>query len=99
MAPPISDIAWASALTSLLVGLIALVLAVSAWRARARSGNRQLGFVGAAFVLFLAKSLVSTADVLTPFPHAVPHDALELVLSLFDLAILGLLFLPLALKR
>lgn len=89
------DIALASSLTSLLVGLIALVMAALAWQARRRSGNRQLGFVAGAFGLFLAKSLFSAYNVQT---HYVPHDTIELVLSLFDLAIIGLLFLPLVVR-
>lgn len=92
------DIALASSLTSLLVGLIALVMAVLAWQARRRSGNAQLSFVAGAFVLFLIKSLFSAYIVATPPPHPVPHDEIELVLSLFDLAIIGLLFLPFVLR-
>lgn len=90
------DIAFASSLTSIAVGLIALVMAGLAFRARRRSGNRQLAFVGAAFTLFLAKSLFSAYNVQT---HYVPHDLIELGLSLFDLAIIGLLFLPFVLRK
>lgn len=89
------DLALASSFTSLLVGLIALVMAALAWQARQRSGNAQLAFVAGAFGLFLAKSLFSAYNVQT---HAVPHDEIELVLSLFDLLIIGLLFLPFVLR-
>jgi heme A synthase len=99
--------ALVSAATSLIVGLVALGLAVMAWRARARSGNRQLLFVGAAFVVIVAKSLFSAWDVTTVTAssplglpqHVVPHDYLELVLSLFDLLTIALLAAPFALKR
>ena len=90
-----SHIALASALTSLLVGLIALAMAALAVRAWQRSGNRKLLLVSGAFALFLAKSLFSAYNVYT---HLVPHDAIELALSLFDLVILALLFLPFVVK-
>jgi hypothetical protein len=92
MPPAIAD---ASSLTSLVVGLIALVMAVLALRARGRSGNRKLLCVAAAFGLFVVKSVFSAYNVQT---HAVPHDLIELGLSLFDLAIIGLLFLPFVVK-
>lgn len=95
MAP---DLALLSAATSVVVGFVALAMAVLAWRARARTGNRQLVFVGAAFAAILAKSLFSAWDVTQPQPHPVPHDALELVLSLFDLATITLLAAPFVLK-
>ncbi|MCA1812625.1 MAG: hypothetical protein LC624_01585 [Halobacteriales archaeon] len=95
---PLTEAALASATTSAVVGLIALALAVLAWRARSRSGNAQLAFVAAAFAVFAAKSAFSAWDVATPSPHPVPHDELELVLSVFDLAIIVLLCLPLLVK-
>ncbi|HEV8360863.1 MAG TPA: hypothetical protein VGR28_10455 [Candidatus Thermoplasmatota archaeon] len=93
------SLALASSLTSLAVGLIALALAALALRARRSSGNRQLGFVAAAFALFAVKSAFSSYDVLTEPPHLVPHDELELVLSLFDLVIIVLLVVPLLVKK
>lgn len=89
------DVVLAASLTGLLVGLIALAMAVLAWQARQRSGNPQLAFVAGAFALFLAKSLFSAYNVWT---HDVPHDEIELVLSLFDLLIIGALFLPFVLR-
>jgi hypothetical protein len=94
----ISLAALLSSAVSLVVGLVALGLCVLALRARARSGNRQLMFVGAAFALFVAKSVFSALDVASPLPHPVPHDYLELVLSLFDLGIIALLVMPFLLK-
>lgn len=90
-----TDAASMSAFTSVLVGLLAAGLALLALRARGRRGNRDLTFVAAAFGLFLVKSLFSAYNVLT---HAVPHDAIELVLSLFDLAVLALIALPLLVR-
>lgn len=90
------DIALASSVTSAVVGLIALAMLVLALRARRRSGNRKLGFVAAAFFVFLAKSLFSAYNVQT---HVVPHDGIELWLSVFDLVIIGLLFLPFLLRE
>lgn len=84
-----------SSVASGLVGLISLGLAGLALRARGRSGNRQLGFVAGAFLLFAAKSVFSAYNVWT---HDIAHDAIELVLSLFDLVILGLLVLPLLVR-
>jgi hypothetical protein len=52
--------------------------------------------VALAFVVFGLKNVFSAYNVLT---HTVPHDAIELVLSLFDLVLLVLLFAPLVLRR
>lgn len=90
------SISEASSLTSIVVGLIALLMAGLAWRARVRSGNRRLAFVAAAFALFFARSLFSAYNVLT---HFIAHDFIELYLSIFDLAILVLLFLPFLLPK
>src|SRR3989442_8959677 len=89
------SLADASSGVSLVVGLIALAMAALAFRARGRSGNRMLLFVGAAFVVFLLKSLFSAYNV---HPHVVVHDAIELGLSLFDLLILVLLGLPFVMR-
>jgi peptidoglycan/LPS O-acetylase OafA/YrhL len=90
------DVPLTSALTSTVVGVFALGLAALAWRARRRSANRQLTFVAAAFLLFAARSAFSAYNVTT---HFIVHDYIELYLSLFDLAILVLLLLPLLVKR
>lgn len=86
----------ASAGTSLVVALLALAFAVLAFRARRVRGNPALRIVGFAFLVFCAKNVFSAFNVLT---HLVPHDAIELALSLFDLAILVLLFAPFLLRR
>lgn len=86
----------ASATISVLVGLLALGLAGIAVASLRRRGNPALRYVAAAFAVFGAKNFFSAYNVLY---HAVPHDAIELVLSLFDLVLLALLFVPLVLRR
>jgi hypothetical protein len=86
----------ASSGTSVVVALLALTMAVLAFRAQRKRANPGLRLVGIAFLVFAAKNVFSAYNVLT---HAVPHDAIELVLSLFDLALLLLLFAPFLLRR
>lgn len=85
-----------SAGISILVGVLALVLAGLAIASLRRRKNPALRFVAAAFFVFALKNAFSAYNVLY---HAVPHDAIELVLSLFDLVLLVLLFLPLLVRR
>lgn len=85
-----------SAAVSSIVAALALVMAVVAFRAARRRGNRGLNLVGAAFLVFAAKNVFSATNVLT---HLVPHDTIELVLSLFDLALLLMLFAPFLARR
>lgn len=88
--------AVASAVVSGLIALLALVFAGIAVVASRRRRIRGLRWVAAAFVVFAAKNVFSSVNVLT---HAVPHDAIELVLSLFDALLLVMLFLPLVRRR
>lgn len=85
-----------SAALSILVALLALVLAGLAVKSLRRRGNPALRFVAAAFGVFAVKNAFSAYNVIT---HVVPHDAIELVLSVFDLMLLILLFMPLALRK
>lgn len=85
-----------SAATGVAVALLALGFAALAWRAGRRRENPRLRLVAAAFAVFAAKNVFSAYNVYT---HTVPHDAIELVLSLFDLAAMSLLFLPFVLRR
>ena len=85
-----------SATVSALVAVLALVMALVAFGAMRRRGNRALRWVALAFLVFSAKNVFSAVNVVT---HLVQHDAIELVLSLFDLALLALLFIPLAFRR
>ena len=84
-------LAGVSAATSLLVALLASIFAALAFGAMRKRGNRALGWVASAFVLFAAKNVFSAVNVST---HLVEHDLIELALSVFDLAILLLLFAP-----
>lgn len=95
-------IASASALVSLLVMLLALALAGMAIASLRRRGNPAMRYVAAAFGVFALKNGFSAYNVVAHeragWP-AVQHDAIELVLSLFDLVLLLLLFVPLILRR
>ena len=85
-----------SVAVSALVALLALFLAGLAFSAARKRSNRALYLVAAAFVVFAIKNAFSAYNVQT---HVVPHDEIELILSLFDLVLLVLLFAPLALRR
>lgn len=85
-----------SAGTSVVVALLAFVLAGLAVGAMRRRGNPSLKWVALAFVVFGVKNVFSAVNVVS---HVVPHDAIELVLSLFDLALLVLLFIPFLRRR
>ena len=85
-----------SAAVSLLVAALAVVLAVLAFAARRKRGNPALAWVAYAFLVFAAKNVFSAVNVVT---HVVPHDAIELALSLFDLLLLVLLFMPFVFRR
>jgi hypothetical protein len=93
------------AITIVLVGGVAavsLALAVLARRAQHATGNRKLGFVTWAFVMFCAKSIITAYALLQDpsqgamvdpnFP--LTHGHLEFLDSAFDLVIVFLLFVP-----
>lgn len=86
----------ASAGTSVIVTLLASTLAILAFLAATKRRSPNLRWVGAAFVVFAAKNAFSAYNVWT---HVIPHDAIELTLSLFDLVLLGLIFAPLLRRR
>lgn len=79
-----------------VVFALAAVLAGIAWRASKRRANPGLRVVAFAFALFSLKGLFTAINVQT---HWIPHDAIELVLSGFDLALLALLFVPFLARR
>lgn len=85
-----------SAGVSIVVAVLALVLTGLAIASMRKRGNTGLKFVAAAFFVFAIKNTFSAVNVIT---HTVPHDAIELVLSVFDLVLLVLLFMPLLLRR
>jgi len=92
----------ASAAVSILVAILALVLTGLAVASLRRRKNPGLGFVAAAFFVFAVKNVFSAYNVVAHEGAAwpsVPHDAIELVLSLFDLVLLVLLFVPLFFRR
>lgn len=98
----VATLSSASALVSLLVMLLALGLAGMAVASLRRRGNPALRYVAAAFLVFALKNGFSAYNVLAHEREgwpAVQHDAIELVLSLFDLVLLLLLFVPLILRR
>jgi 4-amino-4-deoxy-L-arabinose transferase-like glycosyltransferase len=78
----------------LIIGAVALislalsVLAALAWR---RTQNRKLAFVTAAFLTFFAKSLITAYALWT---EEVAHEHLEVVGSVLDLVVVGLLISP-----
>lgn len=76
-----------------VMALVFAILALLAWR---RRPNRGLVWVAAAFFVFAVKNVFSSIMVTT---HFVEHDDIELVLSLCDLVILVLLFVPLVFRR
>lgn len=86
----------ASSATSAVVMLLALVLCGLAFRAARARSSPSLRWVGWAFLVFALKNAFSAYNVWT---HTVPHDAIELVLSIFDLVLLVLLFVPLILRK
>jgi lysylphosphatidylglycerol synthetase-like protein (DUF2156 family) len=77
--------------TSLVVLILSLVMGYLAYKSYRRTANAQLLFVGAAFGVFAVKAIFVAVNVTS---HAVPHDAIEFVSALFDLVIVGLLFIP-----
>lgn len=86
----------ASSGTSVVVMLLAAGLSVVAFRAARLRKTPSLRWVGVAFAVFAVKNGFSAFNVWT---HTVPHDAIELVLSVFDLVLLMLLLAPLVLRR
>lgn len=79
-----------------IAALLAVVFAFLAFGAARRRGNPGLRWVAGAFLLFAAKNVFATFNVVT---HRVPHDAIELVLAATDLLIMAMLFAPLILRR
>jgi hypothetical protein len=94
-----------SLITTTLVAVVAaisLALAVLARRAQLRTGNRNLGYVTAAFAVFCAKSIITVYALLkdpsqstsVPSGFVLGHGHLELLNSALDLVIVFLLFVP-----
>lgn len=81
---------------SLLVALLALLMAYWGIRSYRATENLRLLFVVMAFVVFVLKSLFVAYNVRY---HAVPHDSIELVSALFDLLVVLCLFIPFVTPR
>jgi hypothetical protein len=74
-----------------LAGLLSLVLAALAVGAWHRTGNRKLGFVAAAFWVFVVKSALTAYSLWTDF---IGHEDLELAGAMLDVVIVVLLIAP-----
>lgn len=78
-----------------VVALLAAVMAYLGTKSYRNTGNTRLLFVVVAFLVFVVKSLFTAYNVSS---HAVRHDTIELVGSLFDVVIVVLLFIPFFLR-
>ncbi|HUR25913.1 MAG TPA: hypothetical protein VM327_07880 [Candidatus Thermoplasmatota archaeon] len=74
-----------------VTGLLSLVLTALALGAWHRTGNRKLGFVAAAFWVFVIKAAVTAYSLWTSF---LGHEDLELAGALLDVVIVVLLVAP-----
>lgn len=92
----LDELSIVSTSTSSIVALLAFVLSALALRAARRRANPRLKWVAGAFFVFGLKNVFSAFNVAT---HDVPHDAIELALSVFDLVIILMLFVPLFVRR
>ncbi len=82
--------------SSAIVAVMATVMAYLGWRSYRNTGNIRLVFIVVAFVTFVLKSLFVAYNVQA---HAVPHDSIEFVSSLFDVVIVLMMFVPFFLNR
>lgn len=78
-------------IASLLVALLAAIMAYLGLRSYQKTKNPRLVFVAVAFLAFVIKSLFVGYNVNF---HAVPHDSIEFVSALFDVLIVVTLFIP-----
>lgn len=85
-----------AALNSGLVAVVCGAVAVAAWRAMVRTGNRSIGYVVGAFALFTAKNLLKAVVLASQGDEG---TALELAFSLVDLVAVGLIATPLVFHR
>ena len=74
-----------------LAGLLSLVLAGLAAGAWHRTGNRKLGFVAAAFWVFVVKAALTAYSLWTGF---LGHEDLELAGAVLDVVVVVLLVAP-----
>jgi len=90
------SVALSSVTTSLVVAVLALAFSVMAFRAYSKRSNSAMQWVGVAFLVFALRNLFSAFNIWT---EAIHHGTVELVLSLFDLALMLILMTPLLLRR
>jgi len=88
-------IPYASA-TAAIVALLAIVFAAVAVRAASARRNGALIWVALAFFVFALKQVFTSIVVVTDY---VPHDIIELVLTVSDLLIMLFLFAPFLRRR
>ncbi|MGB0653162.1 MAG: hypothetical protein ACPGQL_08155 [Thermoplasmatota archaeon] len=77
---------------SLLVALLASLMAYMGYKSFQATENARLPFVILAFIIFAVKSIFVASALANH--NVAPHDTIELVSSLFDLVIVLLLFVP-----
>ncbi|MDX1611845.1 MAG: hypothetical protein R3185_05710 [Candidatus Thermoplasmatota archaeon] len=82
-------------LASAIVAVLSAVMAYLGYRSYQRTRNSKLVFIVVAFLVFILKSAFVAYNVTA---HVVPHDTIEFVSAVFDLAIVFLLFIPFFLK-
>jgi hypothetical protein len=84
-----------AATAAAVVGTASVVIAVAAWRSLLASGNRNIGFVVAAFAVLAAKSFVKSTTLASGEEGA----GVELALTLCDLVVVGLFAWPILFPR
>ena len=72
-----------------ILGLILLSIALAAWR---RSRHRRMLYLAAAFAVLALKGIITAAGL---WFNSIPHQQMEVIGSLFDLALVGFLLAPL----
>lgn len=85
-----------SALNAGLVAILCALIAAASWRVLLRTGNRAIGWVVAAFVLLSLKNLAKALTLASIGPETSWH---EFIFSLVDLVAVGLIAVPLLLRR
>ena len=79
-----------------LVAILSGVVAVAAWRALLHTGNRNIGFVVAAFAVLALRNLAKALALSSGRPESADG---EFVFSLLDLLVVGLIAWPIFLRR
>jgi hypothetical protein len=85
----------AAAFNAGLVAVLSGIVAAAAWRALVRTGNRNVGYIIAAFALLALKNLAKAAALSSDMDG--PDQ--EFLFSLVDLVVVGLIAYPIVLRR